>query len=63
MGKSGSAKYSQYGEQYGPPPMTNITACRHKKGACIAFLDTHCEWLPEKSVANNDKLWKTKQKY
>lgn len=63
VGKSGSTKYSQYGEQYGPPPLTNITAYRHQRGACVAFFDTHCEWLPEKAVANNDRLWKTKQKY
>ncbi len=55
--QGGSAGYLLYGEQYGPPPLTNLSAYRHNKGACIAFWDGHTEWLPQERIINNDKLW------
>jgi prepilin-type N-terminal cleavage/methylation domain-containing protein/prepilin-type processing-associated H-X9-DG protein len=62
VNQAGSSKYAQYGEAYGPPPLTNITAYRHQRGAAIVFFDGHGEWLPEKAVAGNDRLWKTRQR-
>jgi prepilin-type N-terminal cleavage/methylation domain-containing protein len=52
-----SDKYPQYGEQYGPPPLTNITAYRHHKGANVVFWDYHGEWLPMGKIMKNDGLW------
>ncbi|MGA2496463.1 MAG: prepilin-type N-terminal cleavage/methylation domain-containing protein [Tepidisphaeraceae bacterium] len=55
--QSNSSAYPLYGEQYGPPPLCNISAYRHNKGACVAFWDAHAEWLPQIRIINNDQLW------
>jgi prepilin-type N-terminal cleavage/methylation domain-containing protein/prepilin-type processing-associated H-X9-DG protein len=48
----GSARYFEpgFGERYGPPPYTNITAYRHERGANVLFFDGHAAWLREEQV-------------
>ena len=64
----GSAKYFEpgFGERYGPPPYTNITAYRHERGANVLFFDGHAGWMREDQVkwvagdprtARNLRLW------
>lgn len=64
----GSAKYFEpgFGERYGPPPYTNITAYRHERGANVLFFDGHAEhlredrvkWIPtDPRFAKNSRLW------
>lgn len=58
-GMSGSDKYDIHGEQYGPPPLTNIVAYRHENGLNVAFWDGHVEWKTKKEVAMVDAIWST----
>ncbi|HZN66659.1 MAG TPA: prepilin-type N-terminal cleavage/methylation domain-containing protein [Tepidisphaeraceae bacterium] len=64
----GSARYFEpgFGERYGPPPYTNITAYRHERGANVLFFDGHAGYLREDQVkwvegdprtARNYRLW------
>jgi prepilin-type processing-associated H-X9-DG protein/prepilin-type N-terminal cleavage/methylation domain-containing protein len=64
----GSAKYFDpgFGERYGPPPHTNITAYRHERGANVLFFDGHAahlredqvKWVPnDPRYAANFRLW------
>lgn len=64
----GSDKYflPGFGERYGPPPHTNITAYRHERGANVLFFDGHAGWMREDEVkwipgdpvtAKNIRLW------
>ena len=68
VGAAGSAKYflPGFGERYGPPPHTNVTAYRHERGANVLFFDGHAAHLREDEVkwvpadarhARNIRLW------
>jgi prepilin-type processing-associated H-X9-DG protein/prepilin-type N-terminal cleavage/methylation domain-containing protein len=56
-----SRGYLTYKEQYGPPPLTNMSAYRHSGGASIAFFDGHAAWLPAKQIIDNGAMWKLKE--